>query len=124
MYLQKFEATDAGDPSAIEAACQALTDDDHVFIIMSMFNITTPLASCAKNRKTVVIGAALGSGDDYVYKQYADWVFTPAGMSLDTEQKLVDDNAVATKTVTKQGRVGVIVQNASPTRSWSSWPTA
>jgi ABC-type branched-subunit amino acid transport system substrate-binding protein len=111
LYLQKVEATDASKPQAFDAACAALAEDHHVFVILSMFNLRSPLAACAAKHKTLLLDAALGAGDDVVYRTYGDWAFTPAEMSLDTEQKLVLQNAAATGVVSPKTKVGVVVQN-------------
>jgi ABC-type branched-subunit amino acid transport system substrate-binding protein len=111
LFLQKIEATDASKPAAFEAACNALAEDHHVLAIMSMFNLRTPLAACASKHKTLLIDAALGAGDDAIYREYGNWAFTPAQMSLDTEQKLVLHNASIGGVISPKTKVGVVVQN-------------
>ena len=111
LFLQKIAATDTGKPAAFDAACTALAEDQHVFAIMSIFNLRTSLAACAAKHKTLLLDAALGAEDDAGYRQYGDWAFTPSEMSLDTEQKLVIHNAFATGVISPKTRVGVIVQN-------------
>jgi ABC-type branched-subunit amino acid transport system substrate-binding protein len=111
LYLQKIEAADASKPAAFDAACSALAQDKKVFAIMSMFNLRSPLAACAAKYKVILIDAALGAGDDDVYRTYGDWAFTPSQMSLDTEQKLVLRNAASTGAINSKTLVGVLVQN-------------
>ncbi|MDT7572924.1 MAG: hypothetical protein QOE05_3098 [Actinomycetota bacterium] len=111
LYLQKVEASDASKPAAFDAACRGLTEDHHVLAILSIFNLRTPLAACAAKHKTLLLTQALGAGDEVVYRQFRDWAFTPSMMSLDTEQKLVISNALATGVISKKTRVGVLVQN-------------
>lgn len=111
LHMQGFNANDSGNPEAFQAACVALIDDKKVFAIMSIFNIRSDMAECAAKRKTFLLSVALGAGDDFLYKQYADWVFSPAAMSLNTEQKLVIANAAATGVISKTKKVGVLLES-------------
>lgn len=111
LYLQKVEASDASKPAAFDAACRALTEDRRVVAILSIFNLRTPLAACAAKQKTLLLTQALGAGDEVIYQRFRDWAFTPSMMSLDSEQKLVISNALATGVISNKTRVGVLVQN-------------
>lgn len=108
--VQAQNANGAG----LEAACRKLVEDDKVSVIASMFNVRSQLVECAKKGRAILLDVALGAGDDNLYRQYADTLFTPTQLNLDSEQRLVISNASASGQL-RRAKVGVVIQQDDQT---------
>lgn len=104
--VQAANANGAG----LEAACRALIEDHKVSVIASMFNVRSQLVACAHKGGVVLLDVALGAGDDDLYREFSDTLFTPTQLNLDSEQRLVITEAMQTGRLKKGDKVGVLIQ--------------
>ena len=109
--VQAANANGAG----LEAACRALIEDNKVQVIASMFNVRSQLVACAQKGGAILLDVALGAGDDDLYREFPDTLYTPTQLNLDSEQRLVITEAVQTKRLTREHKVGVVIQQDDET---------
>lgn len=107
------QATSADGPG-IQAACENLVQDHKVFVILSIFNVRSLLVDCAAKHKVLLMATALGGGDDTLYRNYRDYLFTPTQLSLDREQRLVIDVGRDAGKLARGTKVGVVIQDDDP----------
>ena len=112
-YWIPIQATNATD-AAVGQACLGAVQDDHPFAILSVFNISGELASCAVQTHTLLVDVALGAGDDYVYNQGQGLVFTPTQISRNAEAALVLDVAHSTGRISPATKIGVLDESDDP----------
>jgi hypothetical protein len=112
-HYAPVEAANANGPG-LQAACESLVHDHDVFAIMSIFNVRSLLAACAAKYEKILFSSALGGGDDDLYAEFRDWVFTPTQLSLDREQRTVLHVGRESGRITAGSKVGVVIQDDDP----------
>ena len=113
-FYQPVKATNANG-AGLEAACRGLIEDHRVSVIASMFNVRSQLVACADKGGAILLDVALGAGDAALYREFADTLFTPTQLNLDSEQRLVITEAVQNGRLKKGDKVGVLVQQDDET---------
>ena len=99
--------------SGRESDCTAMTEDDKVSFIITVVNISASYVACAARHHVPIINASLGAGDDYLYKQYPLWFYSPSLLSLNTEEALVLTSGRASGRVKPSDKLGVVIDNTS-----------
>lgn len=114
--LPFFAAVQAQNANAagLEAACRRLIEDAKVQVLASMFNVRSQLVACAKKGNALLLDVALGAGDEDLYREFADTLFTPTQLNLDSEQRLVITDAQQAGRL-KGAKVGVLIQQDDET---------
>jgi hypothetical protein len=107
------EATNADSPG-LQKACQGAVQDYKPVAIFAMFNLADGLASCATKNKVLLIDVALGAGDEKLYQDARDIVFSPSQISRDAEQRLVLGLARQAGRLPSGKPVGILVQGDDP----------
>jgi ABC-type branched-subunit amino acid transport system substrate-binding protein len=113
-FYQPVQAQNANG-AGLEAACRGLIEDHKVSVIASMFNVRSQLVACAHKGGAILLDVALGAGDNDLYQKFADTLYTPTQLNLDSEQRLVITEAVQTGRLKKSDKVGVLIQQDDET---------
>jgi hypothetical protein len=69
--------------------CIKLTEDDHVFAILTVVNVNQEMTACAAKHRTLLINASFGAGDRYLYDHFGDWFFSPSLLVLNEQKALL-----------------------------------
>jgi hypothetical protein len=97
-----------------ESDCTKLTEDDKVSFIITVVNMSEGYAACAARHNVPLINASFGAGDDDMYRQFAQYLYTPSLLSLNKEEQIVLTTGHASGRVVSSKHVGVIVDNTPP----------
>ena len=69
--------------------CIELTEDDHVFAILTVVNVNRRWWRAPRSTSTLLINASFGAGDRYLYDHFGDWFFSPALLRLNEQKALL-----------------------------------
>jgi hypothetical protein len=89
--------------------CIKLTEDEHVFAILTVVNVDQEMVSCAAKHRTILINASFGAGDKYLYDQFGDWFFSPALLQLNKQKALLLQTLRTRKRLGSGVKVGVAI---------------
>lgn len=104
----------ASGDSGRESDCTAMTEDDHVSFIITVVNISQNYVACAAAHHVPVINASFGAGDDGLYAQFPDYLYSASLLDLNREERLVLTTEHDAGRISPARRVGVIVDNTPP----------
>lgn len=99
--------------SGREADCTKMTEDDKVSFIITVVNISAAYVACGARHNVPIINASLGAGDNYLYKEYPLYFYSPSLLSLNTEEALVLKSGRVSGRVTPAKKVGVVIDQTS-----------
>lgn len=88
-YYAEVDAAAPDQESAYAGACAKLTQDDRVFAILTPLNIRESAVSCAAQARTPLINASFNPGDDYLYRRFGDYFYSPSLLNLDNGVRLM-----------------------------------
>ncbi|MFT5222837.1 MAG: putative small secreted protein [Glaciecola sp.] len=113
LYIAEVDVAAADSETDYNNACLKLTEDDDVFVVMTVINPPESFIACVGNHKKLLLNASFSPGDDKLFNEYHDWSFSPTLLSLDRGVRLMLDVAKA------EGRldgvkVGVVYYDGDP----------
>ncbi|MDQ2650562.1 MAG: ABC transporter substrate-binding protein [Actinomycetota bacterium] len=93
--------------SSYLAACNKLTDDEHVFAILLVVNPPPSFTACAASHGTVLINNSAAPGDDAIAASAAPWYFAPGLQSLSKVPPALVDDSIKRGTMQAGDKVGI-----------------
>ncbi len=105
-HIYEWNVADANDSPAV--GCVKLTEDDHVFAILTVVNLDEEMIACAYKHKTILVNASFGAGDKYLAKQYGSYFFSPSLLHLDA-QKTILLSSLKANGYLKGAKVGIAI---------------
>ena len=106
-HIYQWNVADPNDSPA--NGCVKLTEDDHVFAILTVVNLDQNMIACAAKHKTILVNASFGAGDAYYYKVYGDWFFSPSLLNLNIQKKLLVSSLASKGILKVPTKVGVAI---------------
>lgn len=113
-FYAKVNPASTDPAAAYVAGCTQLTEDDKVFAIVTVLNVTQGFVDCVAKHKTLLVNVSLNPGDDAILRQHRDWLFSPSFMSLDRGTALLLEVVRAQARLGKDAKVGVLVNDPIP----------
>jgi hypothetical protein len=89
--------------------CVELTEDHHVFAILTVVNVDQEMVGCAAKHRTLLINASFGAGDSYLYEHFGDWFFSPSLLLLNRQKSLLLQSLKAAGRLGRNVKVGVAI---------------
>ena len=80
-----YAAVDYANPNieaAYLASCNKMTDDGHVFAVLTVLNPPPSFVACVAQKGVLLINASLAPGDDKLIARSAPWYYAPTLVSL------------------------------------------
>jgi hypothetical protein len=97
-----------------DTACRQMTEDGKVSFILTVVNVSQAFVACAAKHGVPVVNASFGSGDEDLYKQYGDFLFSPSLININRELRLVLDSLKETKRISPAVKTGVLIDGTDP----------
>jgi ABC-type branched-subunit amino acid transport system substrate-binding protein len=88
-FYGEYDAAAADQEASYASACAKLTQDDQVFAILTPINVRESVVACAAKARTPLINASFNPGDDYLYRKFGDYFFSPSMLNLDNSVRLM-----------------------------------
>lgn len=113
-FYRKVNPAAADPGAAYIQGCTQLTEDDKVFVIITVLNVTQGFVDCVGAHKTLLINVSFNPGDDHILNQHVNWLHSPPLMSLDRGTAILLNDLRDQGKLGLGAKVGIVVNEADP----------
>lgn len=93
--------------AAYLASCNKMTDDGHVFAVLTVLNPPPSFVACVAQKGVLLINASLAPGDDKLIARSAPWYYAPTLVSLTRIPAPLIDTALRDGNLKRGDKVGM-----------------